>query len=105
MTILQKQTTYFLFGLTLFVLVVLDMYWWIKVSINKPFLQAKREYLQIFPEFLQNGKTITLLNIIFLAVASVLFHKNRNNKKIKLHASILFWVSIVLISWNLFSLM
>lgn len=102
---MQKQVFYLIIGLGLFSLVASNICLWIIVSINKPFLQARSEYLQKFPEIIQNGQVITSLNILLLAAALFLFHRAKTEQRLKVFALTFFYISIVLISWNLFSLM
>lgn len=104
---MKKEIIYFTIALIVFCFVAVDIYWWIVVSsdASKSFQQMKSEYLERFPAILQNARIITLLNIGLLATASFLFMKAQTLQKIKLVSKIFFVTSMVLIAWQVFTLM
>jgi len=104
---MQKKIIFFIIALSLFCLVVLNIYLWISISIEpmKSFQQAKSEYLSKFPKAIQNARLITLLNIIFLSVASFLFFKVQTARGLKTLSLTFFFISIILMAWQLFSLL
>ena len=104
---MKKEIIYFVIALIIFCFVAVDIYWWIVVSsdASKSFQQMKSEYLERFPTILQNARIITLLNIGLLATASFLFMKAQTLQKIKLVSKIFFVTSMVLIAWQVFTLM
>ncbi len=104
---MQKKIVFFIIALFLFSLVVLNIYLWISISIEpmKSFQQAKAEYLSKFPKPIQNARLITLLNIIFLSAASFLFYKVHTAQGLKTLSLTFFFISIILMAWQLFSLM
>jgi len=104
---MQKRIVLFIIALFLFILVVLNIYLWISISVEPmmSFQQAKSEYLSKFPKVIRNARLITLLNIVFLSVASFLFFKVQTVKGLKTLSLSFFFISIILIAWQLFSLM
>lgn len=104
---MQNKIVFFIIALILFIIPVLDMYLWISISMKpmNTFQQSKAEYLSHYPEILQNALISTLLNILFLAAASILFYKARTGKGLKKLSLVFFYICIILISWQVFSLM
>ena len=104
---MKKEIIYFIIAFILFSIVAVDIYWWIQISsdFSKSLDQAKREYHEKFPCFIGKGHSVAILNILLLSVAAFLFYKAQTLQKIKLLSKIFFVISIVLIAWQVFSLM
>ena len=102
---MQKHLAYFIIGLMFFGFAAYNIYLWIKSSLGKPFQQAIKEYLRKFPEVIQNGQIITFLNILFLSAALLFFYKAQHEKRLKVLALSFFGISLMLVCWNIFSLM
>ena len=104
---MQNKIVLFIIALIIFIIPVLNLYLWISISIKpmNTFQQSKAEYASHFPGILQYVFIITLLNILFLAAASILFYKARTGKGLKKLSLGFFFICIILISWQLFSLM
>jgi len=103
----KKESILFFIALILFSLVSLNIYLWISISSNHAitFEQAKSEYLKKFPEIIRNAKILTLFNILLLSIAAFLFYKLKSVSKLQLWIKILLTISILLIGWQVFSLM
>ncbi len=103
---MNKKIILFLIALIPFTIVVLNIYLWIDISNHSnSFQQAKYEWLEKFPNVLQNARLITILNILFLSIAAFLFYKTQNVPKLKLVSLFFFAISVLLIAWQVFSLM
>lgn len=103
----DKNNALFYIGLLLFFVAVADMTLWIVTTTHKhaTFEETVDDYLSYFPEMLQNATLLTMLNIMFLALAGGLFYKSMKSIKLRTAAKILAILSAVLLFWNVFSLM
>ncbi len=104
---MQNKIVFFIIALVLFSLVVLDLYWWITISTApmQSFQQAKDEYLSVFPKVIRDARLITLFNILFLCTAAFLFYQVKTAPGFKTISLALFFMSLLLMAWQLFSLM
>lgn len=104
---MQKKIVFFIIALFLFIVVVLNIYLWISISIEpmRSFEESKGEYLSKFPKAMRNARLITLGNIILLSIASFLFFKVKKTRGLKIISFTLLLLSILLLAWQLFSLM
>lgn len=103
----KPEYFYFIIGLILFALVGLDIYWWINISsdASKTFEQVKAEYLLLFPESLRNALILTVLNIVGLSIAGLLFFKSTDIAQLKVLGWILVVLCGILVAWQVFTLM
>ena len=103
----NKESLYFIIGLILLSIVGIDVYWWIIISSDssKTFSEVQTAYLQKFPLFLRNGKSITMINIVLLSISAFLFQKASNFASFKKLGLIFMIICLVLIAWQFFSLM
>lgn len=96
----------FLIATVLLLLCVTDMVWWFTITDKDISFEAmKVEYLSIFPAFLQHAGLLTLVLIVFLVTAAMLFMQSRKEKSLKFVANGGMILSFVLAFWQLFSLM
>jgi hypothetical protein len=99
----------FFAGLFFLFLVIADMVLWIVISSReKSFNDSVRRYLSLFPTFLANSLTLTLLNIFFAGLAILCFmmiKKNSSNSVFVKICNGLIILTGLLAFWNLFSLM
>lgn len=104
---MRKEFIFFIVGLLLFSLVLVDIYWWIEISSDssKSFDQVKREYFEKFPNFIGRGHGVTLLNITFLAIAALFFSMSKNLNKLKILSRMFFVGCIIISIWQVFSLL
>lgn len=103
----SKSTYYFAAAIILLALPAANMALWIVTATdnNDSFEQTLDNYLAYFPEWLQNPKLLTLINILMLALAGGLFYKSMNAPKLRLAGIVLGIISILLLMWNVFSLL
>ncbi|GGB78364.1 hypothetical protein GCM10007424_18100 [Flavobacterium suaedae] len=103
----KNTSTLFYIGLLPFVIAVANMTLWIVTTTSEhaTFEETVNDYLSYFPEMLQNATLLTLLNVMFLALAGGLFYKSMKSITLRTPAKILAIVSAVLLFWNVFSLM
>ena len=103
----SKESLYFIIGLILLSIVGIDIYWWIIISSDssKTFSEVQAAYFQKFPPFLRNGQSITIINVVLLSIAAFLFQKSSNFASFKKLSPIFMIICLVLIAWQIFSLM
>lgn len=102
-----NEVLLFSIGLILFSIVVIDLYWWIEISsdYSKSFDQAKKEYLEKLPSFISKGGQVAVYNIVLLAIAGFLFFKSSALKQLKIISKVFFIFCIIIVAWQVFSLM
>lgn len=81
------------------------IYWFSITAKDISFEAMKAEYAAAFPSFLQNIILSTVVLIIFLATAGILFFQSREEKGFKIPATIGMILSFLLAFWLVFSLM
>ena len=103
----KTELLYFIVALILLSIVSIDMYWWISISLNstQSFDENLAEYYQKFPVSLRNGRLTTVINIIFLAIATFLFVKTSSVVQTKKASLVFIIISSSLMIWQIFSLM
>jgi hypothetical protein len=96
---------YFITGVCLFALSVLDLAWWISVSSDesKSLQQMNLDYTSMYPEFLRTGHLLRAGNILILAIAILFFSLARTREQRRWPAIVLIIISAVLIAWQLLS--
>jgi hypothetical protein len=100
----------FYIGLFLSALVVANVALWVYVSIvggGLSFDGARQSYLAHFPDFLQHAMLLTLLNVVLGAVSLYLLLR-AGDAISRLYSLIripVISVNVVLIAWNIFTLM
>ena len=101
------EIIFFIIGLLMFSFVILDIFWWIEISSNysKSLIQVNKEFLEKFPSFIKNGKSVSILNIIFLVVAGFLFLRSKSIKGLKIFSLILLTFCVLIGVWQLFTLL
>lgn len=96
----------FLIATVLLLLCITNIVWWFTVTDQDISFEAmKVEYLSIFPSSLQHAGLLTLILIVCLVTAAILFMQSRKEKSLKLVANGGMILSFVLAFWQLFSLM
>src|SRR5687768_1225113 len=99
----------FFIGLACLLLAIADLVLWIVIATpEKSFEEAVNEYISLFPNFIRNPITLTLLNILLLlmAIGCFIFSIQKNSRSFfKRLCYVLIILSGVLAYWNLFSLM
>lgn len=97
----------FIAGLLICSLVILDIFWWVQLSsdYSKSLTQVNKEYIAKFPGFIKNGQHISILNIIFLLIAGLLFYKSKSFKGLKALSIISLAFCVLIGIWQLFTLM
>ncbi|WP_316802379.1 hypothetical protein [Pedobacter nototheniae] len=91
---------------TLLLVFIADMIWWFKVANrNTSFESTQSDYLSVFPSFLQSPVLLTLIALVFLLLAGLLYLQTRKAAKLKIISTIGFSLSFTLAFWQLFSLM
>ena len=101
------EIRFFIIGLLIFTLVIIDIYWWIEISsdYSKSLTQVNKEYIAKFRGFIKNGNHVSILNIIFLGGAGFLFFKAKKLNGLKI-LSLIFLASCTVIAiWQLFTLL
>jgi uncharacterized membrane protein len=99
----------FITGL-LFLLIAITNFvvWFIIATSAKSFDEAVNDYINLYPKFIENPITLTLLNILLLAMAIGCFifsiQKNSSSFFKRLCYGLII-LSGILAFWNLFSLM
>ena len=104
---MRKELVFFVVASILFCLVLVDIYWWIQISsdYSKSLEQVKREYNEIFPNFIGKGHGVALVNILFLTIAGLLFFKSRSLNSLKVLSLIFLGCCIIIGAWQIFSLL
>ena len=107
MGIQNKRRDWIVFctGTLLFLLALSNILLWIYVATRgvQKFEVHKSQYLSFFPAVLQNAFLLTVINIVLLGIAFVIFI--RSTKIIKYVSYILAIFAGILLMWNVFSLM
>ena len=84
---------------------MIDTIWWLQGwSSSRSFEENKALYLARFPDFLQNAKLITLINIILLGISLFAFFKTQNANYLRTISFILLTISGLLFLLYVFSL-
>lgn len=106
----KVQYVIFIVGLAILILLFSDIVLWIVISedYSKSLEQVKLEYLNYFPEIIQNAVLLTLLSIFLGIIASACFYycrKHSGSIFLKKLNSVLLVISIIITSWMAFTLM
>lgn len=72
---------------------------------NGSFEATLNEYLSYFPEFIANAQLLTLVNIFLLALAGAFFYNSMKMARYRLAGTILGIITVLLLMWNVFSLL
>lgn len=106
---MRKKDSPYLFsaGLVLFLVAAGNMALWMVTASrnNGGFDETLTEYLSYFPEFIRNAQLLTLIDIFLLAVAGALFYNSMKMAKYRLAGTILGIITVLLLMWNVFSLL
>lgn len=102
---MKKHLFFFLSGIIVLIIVIADIIWWIYVSADdsKSWEEAQSAYLAGLPDFIQTGIQSTWYCIGLLVIASSLFALA--SATYKRAGEALMILSILLLGWQLFSLM
>ncbi|WP_297334139.1 hypothetical protein [Flavobacterium sp.] len=102
----KAPSYFFAAALLLLALPAANMALWIVTAENNTDFETSLQiYLSYFPEFLRNGRLLTLINILMLALAAGLFYKSMAAPKLRLAGIVSGIISILLLMWNVFSLL
>jgi len=105
----MKRGVLFFIGLVCLSIAIVDLLVWIIIATpEKSFDEAVNEYVKLFPKFIVNPLTLTLLDILLLLIAIGCFVYAKiksNNKGFNIVSLILIILSGILACWNIFSLM
>lgn len=104
---MKKEVVFFVIALTLFCFVLVDIYWWIEISsdYSKSLEQVKSQYNEKFPSFIGKGHGVALMNILFLAIAGLLFFKSKSLNNLKILSQIFLGCCLIIGAWQIFSLL
>lgn len=101
-----KYLFYFIIGLLLLILVLSDIAWWIINYSDARSFEANRDlYLSRFPEFLQNARLVTGIEIGLLVLSFISLRRLREAPSLRNIARVLSIISVVTIFWLVFTLM
>lgn len=93
-------------GVLLLTVDILNKLWWIYIcTLYTEFEDCKTAYLSLFPECLQNAFLLTVIEIILLAIAAIIFSKSKKALYLEKISQILMIISLILFGWSVFSLM
>ncbi|QOG04744.1 hypothetical protein [Flavobacterium sp. MDT1-60] len=93
-------------GVLLLTVGVLDKLWWLYIcTIYTEFEECRVAYLSLFPERFQNAFLLTVIEILLLAVAAIIFSESKKAIYQKKASKILMIISLILFGWSVFSLM
>ena len=99
----------FFVGFCMSIFVIYDFGLWIVISLtsNATFYETRDMYLLRYPEFMRNARILTLINIFGGIVACLCFYRlwKSNLGYIKSALKIFLIFHLILISWQIFSLM
>jgi len=100
----------FIIGLIILIFVIIDLVVWIKIATQeeKSFDEVVNEYMSLYPKFIVDSITLTLLHILLLliAIGCFIFAIQKNSSSFfKKLCYVLIILSGILAFWNLFSLM
>lgn len=98
-------TVYWIAGVLLLALSVMDLAWWISVSSDatKSLDQMNREYAHRYPVWLRTGRLLRICNIGILALAVLFFLLAKSRLARKGSVTVMLVIAIVLIAWQLLS--
>ena len=87
-------------------IVIGDVYWWIKVASEiEGFDNIIKEYLTVFPDFINSGREATYLLLSITAGAIALCGYMINKQNYTTLSIILLTFNALILAWSLFSLM
>ena len=100
----MKNKSVFSIAIIFLSVVLINIFLWFYVCSKpaKTFYETRDNYLFYFPGFLQHAMLLTVINIVLLSIAAFIFNKSRKLLKV---SNVLFYVCVVLISWQVFTLM
>ena len=100
----MKNKSVFSIAVILLVIVLINILLWFYVcnKTAKSFYENRAEYLSYFPRILQHARLLTVIDIVLLSIAAFIFNKSRKLLKV---STVLFYVCVVLICWQVFTLM
>lgn len=103
----KKSTLLFCAGLIPLFIVIANMALWMITATGNDitFEQMVANYLSHYPEWLQNARLLTIINIVLLGIAGGLFFLSTRNPKLKIVGPSFAILSGILGMWNVFSLM
>lgn len=103
----MKRAPFLLFiGLFFLAMVLADLTLWFVATDAKPdFESAKAHYLSHYPEAMQNARLLTVISLLLLTAAGLLFLNASRERGLKIVASLLGMLAALLIMWKIFSLM
>lgn len=98
---------FFLVGLLLLLIVVVDISLWIVISADasKSFEQIKADYYKLLPALFSKRFVLELFNISILTVAAYLFYRSRNANFLRVLSMLFLIICFVLLIWMLFTLL
>jgi hypothetical protein len=105
-----KKAILSILGILCLIYVIGNVSIWIYISGNnsKTFLEARQEYLEVFPTFLQNAIILTGIAILFSLIAAYCFwqiKKNTQKQSTKKILTIAISIALLFAFWHLWSLM
>jgi Na+/H+ antiporter NhaC len=103
---MKKASALFFLAVTFMLIVVADLIlWFVITGKTNSFEQARQEYIAYFPDALQSPRLTTVISIVLLIIAGLLFLYTAKTRTFKVAASILGIICALLLFWNVFSLM
>ncbi|MES2004427.1 MAG: hypothetical protein V4450_07890 [Bacteroidota bacterium] len=96
---------FFIAALLLLLLASVDIVWWFWIwSDTRSYEENQQQWISLFPQFLQNGKRITAINILCIGASIVGFWKARQLHKLRIISIVLLVIASVLFLWQVFTL-
>ena len=103
---MKNEKIAFFIGITLLVLVFIEVCLWIGVSVKYDnFEDSSINYLSYFPEMLRNRILITVVRILFVSISSTMLIYCVNKSFLKITSAILLCFSFLLFLWSMYTLM
>jgi hypothetical protein len=86
--------------------VMANIGWWFYVTTqHETFYEMLTAYLDVFPDWLQNARIITVIDIFFLGVSGFIFMEAAKANYLKILSIVLVGLSALLLLWQVWTLM
>lgn len=102
----KYKSLIYILGVLLLIISILDKIFWIYICTKyTEFEETKTAYLSLFPKFIANAFFLTIIDIIALGIAAIIFFEFKKAGYLKRTSKILMIISSILCGWSIFSLM
>lgn len=103
---MKRNSGLFFLAVVFVFIVVADLIHWFMVTADiANFEQAKQEYLEHYPSYIQNARLLTVISILMLTFSGFIFLNAVKTRSFKIASSLLGMLCALLLMWKIFSLM